>query len=106
MTHTLRTIAETAERLRISEDMLRGLVRDGEMRFVNVGRGKIKPRIMFTDRDIDDFIAARQRRLACPSTSRKARRTTGTSSNVVVTGFAALRARQPGFRVRAVRAPE
>lgn len=94
MTERLHTLAEAAERLRISEHMLRGLVRDGDMRFVNVGRGKIKPRIMFTDRDIDDFIAARQRRLACPSTSRKARRNIGTNSNVAVIGFAALRAKR------------
>jgi excisionase family DNA binding protein len=89
----LLTIAAAADRLSVSIDTLRGLVRDGEMRFVNVGRGKVKPRIMFTDRDIDDFVTRRSSRV----TLSKSRKANGAAALGSGEGFAALRKKVEGM---------
>ena len=86
--------AEMAAQLRISEKQLADLVRDGEVGFVNVGRGKKKPRILFTQADRDEFIERRRARKSppsCQSIGRKARRSISTTSGSEVVAFSALR---------------
>ena len=71
----LRTPKEAAERLQTSVEQLTGFVRDGELKYVNLGRGKKRPRRMFTDEDLDEFIERRKRRevseLLCRSTNQQ-----------------------------------
>ena len=97
-TDGLKTPAQAARRLVVSIRTLRGLVSSGELRYVNVGRGKQREKMMFTDTDLDDFIASRTRQKAqqCPSTSPKARRSTTSTSSGEVVAFTARRNGQTG----------
>src|SRR6516225_6321817 len=52
----LLTAAEAARRLRCSEKTLNGHVASGALRYVDVGHGRKRRRIRFTDADLDDFI--------------------------------------------------
>jgi excisionase family DNA binding protein len=89
----LKTPAQAARRLGISIRTLRDLVSSGELRYVNVGRGKQRERVMFTDNDLSDLIASRTRQKArqCQSTSPRARRSTTSTSSGEVVAFTALR---------------
>jgi Helix-turn-helix domain len=84
-----------AAKLKVSEDTLAGYVRAGELRFINVGKGTMRPRYRFTDSDLDAFIAARttsQETTPCPSFApRKANRITGIRSSNLESGFMARR---------------
>ena len=62
MTKVLRTPKEAAERLHTSVEQLTAFVRDGELKYINLGRGKKRPRRMFTDEDLDEFIERRTRK--------------------------------------------
>src|SRR5215469_14598733 len=89
----LRTPKQAAERLQTSVEQLTGFVRDGELKYVNLGRGKKRPRRMFTDDDLDEFIERRKRREAtgglCLSTDRPNRRTGNSISRSEVIAFTA-----------------
>jgi excisionase family DNA binding protein len=62
---------EAANRLGVSVDTLDGIVRDGALAFVNVGRGEKRPRRMFDEHDVDAFIETRKQR--CTSTKTASR---------------------------------
>src|SRR5258705_13788823 len=62
---------QAAKWLNITEDQLVALVYDGEISYINVGRGKKRPRRRFAEEDIEDFKERRRRREACLSTSPK-----------------------------------
>jgi excisionase family DNA binding protein len=86
----LLTLREAAERLRLSTDQLRAFVHDGELRYINLGRGRKRPRMKFTEFDLAEFVTRRTRRdVECQSTSRSERRTTLTTSRSEVIGFTA-----------------
>ncbi|MCP4284081.1 MAG: helix-turn-helix domain-containing protein [Gammaproteobacteria bacterium] len=85
------TPAKAAEALGISVKTLTGHVKDGELRYVNVGRGSKKPRRMFDIGDLTDFKERRTRReMPCRSISRRARPSTNTTSKCEVVAFTAL----------------
>lgn len=87
----LLTPKEAAERLHVSTKTLMGFVDDGNLQYRNMGRGKIKRRIAFTEADIDAFIASRaQRDVPCRSTRPKSPRSTNMTSNSKIVGFTAL----------------
>jgi excisionase family DNA binding protein len=93
-TDGLKTPAQAARRLGISIRTLRNLVSAGDLRYVNVGHGKQREKMMFADNDIDDCIAKRTRQKAqepCPSTSPKARRSITMISSGEVLAFTARR---------------
>ena len=92
----LKTPSQAARRLGISIRTLRGLVTSGDLRYVNVGRGKQREKIMFTDNDLNDLIAGRTRQKApeCQSISPRARRSTTSISSGEVVAFTALRSGQ------------
>jgi len=92
----LLTPAEAAARLRITEEQLSAFVRDGELRYVNMGRGTKRPRYRFTEADICELIEKRKEQdFQCLSSNRKSpHRTTGTTSKSVVVGFMDRRAAQ------------
>jgi excisionase family DNA binding protein len=89
----LKTPAQAARRLGVSIRTLRNLVSTGGLRYVNVGHGKQRERIMFTDNDLNDLIASRTRQKAqqCQSISPRARRTTTSTSSGEVIAFTARR---------------
>jgi excisionase family DNA binding protein len=90
----LFTRREAARRLHISSDQLAKLVYDGELKYVNVGRGKKRPRMRFTDSDIADFIERRSRREpACLSTRTNLKTPIASISGSEVIGFTARRQR-------------
>jgi|SRR5215467_6831026 len=81
---------EAAKRLNVSVDQLQGFVRDGELTYVNMGRGKKKIRRMFAESDISDFIERRRRRNTPPCSPRsKDHRTTLQNSNEAAINFLA-----------------
>ena len=60
--HPLRTPAEAAQRLNVTPEQVIGFAHDGELHYVNVGRGSKRPRYRFTDADIDELIEKRKQR--------------------------------------------
>lgn len=63
MSPRLFDLKQVAERLCVSEEQARGLVQDGELPFINLGRGKKRPRMRFTEADLHDFIERRRRKI-------------------------------------------
>jgi hypothetical protein len=93
---------EVAERLGCTVKTLFGHVRDGSLRYVNVGRGEIRPRYMFAESDLAEFEEVRRRRnagaMARRSTAQKLRRSTISISNGEVIAFTALRKQPPSAK--------
>jgi excisionase family DNA binding protein len=98
MTTRLLKPQEVAERLGCTVKTLFGHIRDGSLRYVNVGRGEIRPRYMFADSDLAEFEEARRRRnagaMACRSTFQKDHRSITTISNGEVIAFTALQSKR------------
>jgi excisionase family DNA binding protein len=91
----LLTVIQAAAYLTITDEQVTAFVRDGELQSINVGRGKQRPRIRFKKADLDAFIDShRQKEVACQFIKGPTRRTTISTSNSKVIGFAALRAAQ------------
>jgi hypothetical protein len=87
---------QAASKLNVTVEQLMAFVRDGELRYINIGRGSKRPRYAFTDTDIVELIEKRQtREVQCLSTGpRNPRRISDTTSKSVVSGFTARRAAQ------------
>ncbi|WP_456628956.1 helix-turn-helix domain-containing protein [Bradyrhizobium sp. URHC0002] len=91
------SINDAAQYLGITSDQVRAFIDDGELKYINVGRGKKRPRIRLTKADLDEFIERRTQRESpsCPSTNQRSqRRTTGSTSKSEADGFMARRAAQ------------
>ena len=58
----LFNLRQAAAKLGVSIDQVRGLVQDGDLACINVGRGKKRPTLRFTQADLDDFVSARRKR--------------------------------------------
>jgi hypothetical protein len=91
----LLTLKETATKLTMTTEQVTGFVDDGLLIYINVGRGKIRPRYRFSPIDIEDFEEARRTRKEpkpCQFTDRKSpHRITGSISSSTVVGFMAQR---------------
>jgi hypothetical protein len=94
---------ETAERLSITEDQLTAFARAGEIAYINVGRGKKRPRRRYAEEDIREFQERRRRREACLSTGTNGRHTTSSISSTKVIGFTARRSARLGKMPRNLR---
>jgi hypothetical protein len=93
----LRTRREAAARLRMSPKTFDAHVEAGAIRYVLVGRGTVRQRRMFTDRDLDEFVANQTRKdvpLPCLSAKTRAHPIGTTISNGEVVAFSA-RPRKP-----------
>ena len=93
----LRTPREAARKLHCSVKTLNGHVASGALRYVIIGHGMKRPRRMFADADINDFIAAQTRKVTpCPSirTGTADRRTGITTSKSKVIGFMEARSKR------------
>jgi hypothetical protein len=89
------SLEDGARYLDITPDQFRAFVKDGEIDYINVGRGKKRPRMRFTIEDLNDFIERRKRRdTACLSTGKSTRHSTISTSSSNVVGFSARRAAQ------------
>src|SRR5262249_31954401 len=65
----LKTAAQAATKLNCSIKTLRAHVAAGDLRYVIIGKGTKRPHRMFTDPDINEFIANQTRKVTpCPST--------------------------------------
>ena len=72
----LRTPAEAARKLRCSVKTLNAHVASGALKYVDIGHGKRRQRRMFSDADLNEFIANKTRKVTpCPSTAGRARPT-------------------------------
>jgi hypothetical protein len=82
----LLTAAQAAAKLGCSIKTLNGHITSGAIGYVITGHGTKRPRKMFTDADLDQFIAAQTRKDSpCPSTASRARHSgTSTSSGAVI----------------------
>jgi hypothetical protein len=86
----LRTPQEVATRLGMSVKQVKTLaLKDGELRFINIGRGTTNIRMMFTDADVEDFIKRRAKRNAPQHQSPTQKRTSHRAAEVI--GFTARR---------------
>lgn len=90
---------QAAAALGISVDTLRALISAGELRFIDVGNGKKRIRRMFDPSDLAQFCERRRRVQSCPSTNRKARKSTSSTSNGAVIGFRARQASSPSGKL-------
>ena len=85
-------LKRAARKLGISEDQTRGLIADGELQFINLGRGKKRPRMRFAEADLDELIERRRRKITpCLSTKRRNHRIGSLTSKPEVIGFMARR---------------
>src|SRR5262249_7097178 len=65
----LKSAAQAAAKLSCSIKTLNAHVAAGDLRYVSIGKGRKRVRRMFTDADLDDFIANQTRKdVPCPST--------------------------------------
>jgi hypothetical protein len=89
--------AEAARQLAISEKQLRELSTLGKIRYVNIGNGDKRETRRYAQQDLESFIEARSKQ-ECRSTGAPARRSTRSTSGVVVHDFQALRAARAAER--------
>ena len=95
----LRTAREAAARLRCSPKTLKGHVNSGALRYVIIGHGKLRPRRMYTDDDLDALIELQTRKdVSCLSTPTRARRSTAMISGGEVIAFSAQPKPRPGAK--------
>jgi hypothetical protein len=86
----LRTSSEAAARLCCSIKTLNGYVAAGAIGYVIIGHGTKRPRKMFTDADINAFIAAQTRtEIPCRSIGSRVHRTGTSNSKSTVVAFTA-----------------
>lgn len=88
----LLTPKEAAARLAITVNQLHQLVSDGEIAYINVGRGNKNPHRRFTEADIEDFIERHRRREVCLPPTRNVRRRSSSISDMGFPSFTALQA--------------
>jgi hypothetical protein len=97
----LLTALQAAAKLGCSIKTLNGHVASGALRYVIIGHGTKRPRRMFTDADLDNFIANQTRKdVPCPSTRTEtaARRISTSTSRCEVIGFTARRNARRGAK--------
>lgn len=86
----LLTPEDVANELRVSVHQVRNLVNAGDLTFIDVGTGQIKPQMRFEPESIATF-KARRRVAKCPSTSAPARIPTRMTSSVEALDTRAIR---------------
>jgi len=89
----LKTAAQATAKLNCSIKTLNAHVAAGDLRYVIIGKGTKRPRKMFTDTDLDDFIANQTRKdsPACRSIASRARHTGTSTSSGEVVAFSGVR---------------
>jgi excisionase family DNA binding protein len=62
----LLTLQQVADRLKVSTRTIRDHVKEGRLRAIDVGAGRVNQLLRFTSADISDFVTKRQA-VPCPS---------------------------------------
>jgi Helix-turn-helix domain len=97
----LLTASEAAAKLGCSVKTLNGHVAAGVLKYVSIGHGRKRPRKMFSDADLNQFIADQTRKDApCPSDVTRAPPTGNTIFKSEVVAFSARRSVRPGGKPR------
>jgi hypothetical protein len=95
----LLTAVQAAAKLSCSVKTLNGHVAGGALKYVTVGHGTKRLRKMFTDADLNQFIADQTREAPpCPFDATRARRSGNTISKSEVVAFSALQRRRRGAK--------
>lgn len=63
----LLTLQQVAKLLAITGKAVSALVHQGELPFIAIGSGKVRPRMRFERRDVEEFIQRRKTRLLPPA---------------------------------------
>jgi excisionase family DNA binding protein len=88
----LLTLDQAAIYPNITDEQVLAFIKDGTLDYINLGRGKKRPRYRFKKQDLDAFIEhRRQKEAPCLSTSQRSHRSTPSTSKSVVIGFTAQR---------------
>jgi excisionase family DNA binding protein len=88
----LLILDQAAAYLNVTADQVTAFVQDGELRFINVGRGSKRPRYRFTIEDLQEFIQQRKRKeIQCLSTNPRSRLSMPSTFKSEVIGFTARR---------------
>jgi hypothetical protein len=80
-----------------------GLIGDGKLKYINIGRGKVKPRYRFSQTDIDEFEdqhRIRQEPKQCRFTRGKVRRTSNSIAGLKVIGLEELRRQRTDAKLK------
>jgi hypothetical protein len=102
----LLTPKMAAHHLGISVKTLTGHADDGEIRYIDSGRGKKKIRRKYTRDDLEEFKERRARRdTPCQSTGTRKARSTTMTSNTNVVGFTALRDARTSAKLKPLSLP-
>jgi excisionase family DNA binding protein len=99
----LLTVKEAADRLGISVKTLRGHVRNGRLRYINVGLGERRHSYRIDEIAIDEFKQAnghRNGQASCRFIGRKSRGSINTISNCEVIAFSEVQRQQAGAKPR------
>jgi len=84
----LKTAAQAAAKLNCSIKTLNAHVAAGDLRYVSIGKGRKRPRRMFADADLNEFVANQTRKvMPCPSIAGHARRSGTSISGAEVIDF-------------------
>ena len=95
----LHTASEAAAKVRCSVKTLNGYVAAGALKYVTIGHGAKRPRKMFTDADLDEFVTSQTRKDSpCPSDATRARRSGNTISKSEVVAFSEVQRRRRGVK--------
>jgi excisionase family DNA binding protein len=101
--NALLTLQDVAARLQVSKKQVRKLVDDGDLRYINIGRGSKHRQIRFHPDDVEECLQrlAKRNMPSCQSTKTRAHRSTNIHSQSDVIGFTArLNARRAEKRKR------
>ena len=91
----LLLLDDAAAYLNVTADQVAAFVQDGELDYINVGRGIKRPRYRFTKQDLEEFIERRrQREVQCLSTNQPKSPFYHFDFQIGVIGFTALRTAQ------------
>jgi excisionase family DNA binding protein len=98
----LLTPEEMAVALDTTPEHVIGLVKDGKLRFVNVGRGRKRPRYRFTPEDLAEFIASNRAReeAKCLFSRGRVHRSTNSTLGSKVIGLEALRKQRTDAKLK------
>ncbi|WP_158808453.1 helix-turn-helix domain-containing protein [Beijerinckia sp. L45] len=95
LTQPLLTPKQAAHLLNVSQDTLRAFVRLGELRYIHVGTGKIRVRMMFEHADLVRFVDSRKQTMVPPTPYKVPTRVRAVQSGLDPRGFRARQAASP-----------
>jgi hypothetical protein len=97
----LKTAAQAASKLGCSVKTLDGYIKAGALKYVAIGHGRRRQRRMFSEADLNEFVAAQTRKDSpCPSAATRAPRSGSTISKSEIVAFSEVRKRRRDAKPR------